>query len=79
MATNKTARRPTSKRKYGDNIALLEFSVNWEEQYFFALGKSSKPVRLLCNATVAVCKKFNIEYVTSTSYSGTLKKNTRQD
>jgi len=36
---------------------------NWEEEYFFILGKSDppKPLCLICNATIAVPKKFNLE------------------
>ena len=61
MPTNETA--STSKRKYVDNIALLEFSVNWEEQYFLTLGKSSKPVCLLCNVNIRRCVMQRLRYV----------------
>lgn len=51
----------TSKRKYKDDIAVRDFNIAWEEQFFFTNQNSSKPVCLICGASVAVPKKFNLE------------------
>ena len=43
------------------NIKMSLPCDSLEEQYLFTFGKLSKPVCLLCNTTVEVCKKFNLE------------------
>ncbi|CAG4957204.1 unnamed protein product [Parnassius apollo] len=37
------------------------FNEEWEPKYFFTKSKARKPVCLICSATVAVAKKYNLE------------------
>ncbi|CAH1115402.1 unnamed protein product [Psylliodes chrysocephalus] len=50
-----------SKRKYEEDISVRDFNVALEEQFLFTNQNSSKPVCLICDAFVAVPKKFNLE------------------
>jgi hypothetical protein len=44
----------------GKRAKTYHFHPEWEEDYFFVYSHS-KPVSLICNATVALAKKGNLE------------------
>lgn len=49
----------TSSSKIKDS--LRTFHEQWETKYLFTESKARKPVCLICSATVAVAKKYNLE------------------
>lgn len=47
----------TSKKKYEEDLAILDFKTVWEEQFFFTNQNTSKTVCLTFGTSVAVPKK----------------------
>jgi hypothetical protein len=55
------SKHEASKRKSESEVGFRAFNEEWEEQFIFTMGKSSKPICLICNLTVAVPQIYNIE------------------
>jgi hypothetical protein len=55
------SKHEASERKSESEVRFRAFNEEWEEQFLFTMGKSSKPICLICNLAVAVPKKYNTE------------------
>jgi hypothetical protein len=56
------SKHEVSKRKSESEVGFRAFNEEWEEQFPFTMGKSLKPICLICNLTVAVHKKYILQH-----------------